>query len=133
MANTVTVNQQDGSVWVTEYEHPDVPGSLNRILIVELDGRVRKQFDHTANAIVLDEARNTAWVVVGGALTKVDFSGQELARMPLEVRSLFVEPDTGYVWVTDDQAIYRLDSDGHCVWSERGGRDWKKWLALVER
>jgi hypothetical protein len=109
------VKDADGSAWVVEDEHPDVRESKARLLILEPDGRIRKEIASVAGAVVIDNTRNVAWTAGNGGILKLSLAGEILATIPIPASPAVVEPDTGYVWALGPKSIERLDCDGRVV------------------
>src|SRR5436190_15961974 len=124
MLRTVSVDAREGTAWTVDMRHPDVRDSVNRVLLLDGEGRVKKEIplaERYGGTILLDPQRNCAWLPTsdpGGAasLMKFSTSGELLAESPVPAQSLALEPDTGYVWVSGPRGMFRLDTHGHVVW-----------------
>jgi hypothetical protein len=126
----------DGSIVVTEREHPDVPGSLNRILRVSPGGgmTVLATLDYSPFDVAVSPSGGTFWVtanyavVNGQAVTPAQGlrlyteSGIPLVALDVGGKAFFavVDPADGSVWVSSGDPegvagngrITHLASDG---------------------
>jgi hypothetical protein len=131
LAASVQVNETDGSVWVVEHVHPQVPGCQERVIICDADGRMRKEIEMAGAGVAVDAAHGAAWVSSwAGGLSKLTLAGKIVKTIPVRGSAVAVEPDTGCVWVAGTDGVYRLDSDGRLLWEKPGGKS-GKWLAVV--
>lgn len=132
-ARALAVNPQDGTVWVIEGKHPEVPGSFNRIVILGPDGQMRKEIElgnDYALSIALDCVRRVAWVQVGQSVRRISFDGKTLSELPVQGH-ICLEPDTGCAWVAGTSGIYRIDSDGRCLWAHESTASTDKLVFLL--
>jgi hypothetical protein len=67
-ASSVDVSP-DGSVWVTEREHPNVTQSSNRVLRISTDGKILQAIplEWTPGCVRVDRSDGSAWVTGGAA------------------------------------------------------------------
>lgn len=134
-ARGMAVNPQDGTVWVIEGKHPQVYGSLNRILILSPDGQVLKEMDLGDTyglSIALDTVRRVAWVQAGEGIRRISFDGQTLSELPVQGH-VCIEPDTGCAWVASRTGVYRIDPDGRCLWAKESPVQTEKQVFIMER
>ena len=121
-AISLSVNEQDGSVWVAESRQRQVSGSNSQVWIFSPDATTRKNLplDLDVYSVSVDAPRHAAWVVGSNHLFKTDLDGNLLAEIPLNAQGRGnIEPDTGYQWWTDHKGqVSRLDTDGHLVYHE---------------
>jgi len=118
LAASVDINQKDGSVWIIERKHPQVAASLDRVLILDPDGKSRSQISINRGyptCVVVDGQRHHAWVATTEGLLKLSLDGKIITNIPLAACSICLEPDTGCVWVASRDGLYRLDPQGKLV------------------
>jgi DNA-binding beta-propeller fold protein YncE len=134
LAVSVAVNNSDGSVWIVERRHEEATGSQNRVVILESDGRIRREIIVDRGypmCIVVDSTRGFAWLATSEGVLKLTFDGKRIGDAPLRAFSVCVEPDTGYIWVAGRDGVYRLDSDGNPVWNKETPGGSQKWLCTI--
>ena len=132
-AVSVAVKQKDGSVIVGEGQHPQVAGSLARVLIFDSNAQLRTTIDHAASSVAVDEQRGVGWAAGFGndGLAKFDLAtGKILATAPI-AGALAVEPDTGCLWVCGESEIDRIDPAGRWIWSKASLADSQKWAQVL--
>jgi RNA polymerase sigma factor (sigma-70 family) len=129
-ASSLAVNQKDGSVWICEAGHPEIPASQDRILLLSPDAQLRKSIDCPAREVAIDETRGFAWAV-GRCLTKLDLAGNVLLSVPARGSHVAIEPDTGCVWICSDTEIERIDPNGNLIESRPTNSRSPEWLAIL--
>jgi DNA-binding beta-propeller fold protein YncE len=92
----------DGSVWVAERAHPDVPGSANRLLKISPDGNVvqRVPLDFSPFCVRVDRTENSLWVAGGGKIHKFRSDGTILVSIAGPSFTLCIDQVDGSVWAT---------------------------------
>jgi protocatechuate 3,4-dioxygenase beta subunit len=134
-SSMIAVNESDGSVWVTERQHPQQPGSYNRVTIFEPDGRTRKQIDGPDFAVAVDAAHQTAWTTSrytdSPRLTQYDLNGTVKQNIPLKPITITIEPDTGYAWAASETSIDRIDVEGKAVGTIAGAKPSQKLIMVI--
>jgi protocatechuate 3,4-dioxygenase beta subunit/DNA-binding beta-propeller fold protein YncE len=110
------IDQNDGSVWVIEGEHPQVRDSHHRLLVFNPNASLRTELSGPGATIVCDAARGNAWATAvengQSTLLKLAADAKVVARLPEGASSLAVEPDTGCVWAATRGSVDRIQPDG---------------------
>lgn len=134
-ASCLAVNGKDGSVWVTERQHPQRPGTFDRLTIFDPNGQVRKQIEGPDVAVTVDSERGIAWALARFSqwpqTASFNADGTPRAIIPVKGFSVSVEPDTGYAWLASDSGIDRIDLDGKPVSSISNSGKTQKWIAAT--
>ncbi len=113
---SVAANPRDGSVWVAERAHPQVPGSSNRLWHLAADGATIKTWelgDKHDFGVACEPKTGTAWVVcLGSDILRFTSDGKALPPIPVQARAISISPTTGQVWVTTKTEVLQLDEAG---------------------
>ncbi|HWB11733.1 MAG TPA: carboxypeptidase regulatory-like domain-containing protein [Pirellulales bacterium] len=116
---SVSVNPADGSVWLAERQHPDIPRSKNRVWLLNADGSVRREFDlrdGSAFCVACIPRSGDAWVA--GArlgLRQLAAAGHIGEPLPMTAWSVSVSPTTGDAWVVSDNEVLKVGASGKIV------------------
>ena len=137
-ASSVDVNA-DGSIWVTERDHPDVKQSTNRLLRIDASGQITKTLGLTwsPGCVRVDHSDESIWVtgfdVRKSATTRVlESIERKTGRLPLGKKSRefltrwSVRPETGKFDANGIQ-LRRISQAGHTL--EIDSSDQSVWLA----
>ena len=112
----VSVNPDDGSVWITERNHPDRSGSPNRIWLLNSDGSPRREIDFGDKnvwAIAWNRASKKTWFSSHPTgLRHVSEKGEPSQSLPVTARSISISPATGDLWITNQDEVQRIDESG---------------------
>ena len=115
----VSPDPRDGAVWIAERDHPDVPGSKNRVLRLSASGQVLLEIDLGSQdpfAVACDPATGTAWVVSRrDSILRIDPSGRRLEPLPIPAACVAIGAETGHIWAATQTEALRLESDGSVV------------------
>ena len=110
---SVAADPIGGGAWFAERDHPQVKGSVNRVVFVDGDGEIKKQVGREGwnpFGIVCEPRSRTAWVVnYRKSLTRVPFDGDEVQDFRMDARAVAVGVVTGDVWVTTGTDLLRID------------------------
>ena len=113
---SVAPNKQDGSAWVVERNHPDVPGSANRLLLFDDKGHELKKLDLEGRdpfGVACDSETGTAWVVIlRKGILRVPVKGEPLPLFDFPAESISIGPDSGQIWIGTQTEMLRLDKEG---------------------
>jgi beta-lactamase regulating signal transducer with metallopeptidase domain/peroxiredoxin len=131
---SVSANTTDGSVWITERDHPDVPRSRNRVWLLSAAGETRATVELGKTdpfAIACDSNTGEAWVAcLGGGLRRVSKNGQLSEPVPIEASQVAISPRSGDIWVTTKDEVLRLNGDGKVLTRVPFGKpSSQSWLA----
>ena len=90
----------DGSAWVAERAHPDVPGSANRLLKISPDGSVVQTvpLDFSPSCVRVDRSDDSLWVAGGGEIHKFGSGGAPILSIPGPSFTLCIDQFDGSVW-----------------------------------
>ncbi len=114
--SSVAVNVSDGSVWMVERDHPDVPKSKNRLWLRNADGTVRHTVDlEDLNVFSVEcvPKNGDAWVeIYGCGLRRYSPEGRFIDELPIEGRSVAISPTSGEIWMNTEEAAVRIDASG---------------------
>jgi hypothetical protein len=132
-ARALAVNQSDGTVWVAEQMHPQVPGSRARLLHIGRGGQVQKEIAVGCAGLAVDGVRKVLWVSTYDPpeLTRMSIDGEVQKHVPVGPACLALEPSTGYVWAATMDGVYRVGADGEYVWNNQSKGTWEKWMVVV--
>jgi beta-lactamase regulating signal transducer with metallopeptidase domain/thiol-disulfide isomerase/thioredoxin len=114
---TIAVNPGDGSVWICEREHPDVPRSRNRVWHLDADGSVLPSEtlgdEERCFGVACDPRTGTAYVaLLRAAILRFAPDGRRLPPLPIPALAVSASPAGGPVWATTTTEILRLDDSG---------------------
>jgi thiol-disulfide isomerase/thioredoxin len=113
---SVSVNPTDGSVWLAERQHPDIPRSKNRAWLLGADGSVRREVqlgDFHLCAIACVPRTGDAWAAgLGSGLRRISAAGEAGDAMPMRAYSVSVGRESADVWAANDQEVLKLDGAG---------------------
>jgi len=116
---SVAPNKQDGSAWVVERSHPDVPGSANRLLLFDDKGRELKKLDKVDSdpfGVACDSETGAAWVVIlRKGISRVPVKGEPLPLLDIPAVSIAIGPDSGQFWIGTQTEVVRLDKEGKVI------------------
>ena len=105
----------DGGVWVAERDHPNVSGSVNRLLRLDRKGDLLHEVPlgiRDPFTVAYDSENRLVWVGGGNLLSRVSLDGDMLPPLAISARSITISATTGAVWVGTDREILRLNSNG---------------------
>ena len=90
----------DGSVWVAERAHPNVPGSANRLLKISSEGNVVQSvpLNFSPFCVRVDRSDNSLWVAGGGKIHKFRGDGTPLVSIAGPSFTLCIDQVDGSVW-----------------------------------
>ena len=90
----------DGSAWVAEQAHPDVPGSADRLLKIGPDGSVVRTvpLDFSPSCVRVDRGDDSLWVAGGGGVRKFGSDGTPLLSIPGLSFTLCIDQADGSAW-----------------------------------
>jgi thiol-disulfide isomerase/thioredoxin len=116
---SVSVNSNDGSVWIAERDHPDVARSNNRLWLLASDGNVRLEQDLKDDDIFVvasDPKSGDAWFSGHSkGLRRASESGIVSPPLSVRVSCIAFSPTTGDLWVNTDDAVLKLDRSGQTI------------------
>jgi hypothetical protein len=116
---SVAPNPQDGSAWVVERNHPDVPGSANRVFLFDDKGRELRKVELEGRipfGVACDAKTGTAWVVIlRKGILRVPVKGEPLPLLDFPAVSIAIGSESGQVWIGTETEVLRLDKDGKVV------------------
>jgi sugar lactone lactonase YvrE len=130
VATSVSVNERDGTVWVMEGLHPQVPGSTGRVIVCAPDGKRMAEFPTEGGGVAVDSQRDTTWAT-GRSLYRLGPDAKPTGSSPLRGFTLAVEPDTGYAWVASNEGVFRIDPGGKLAWEQLTKDGSQKWVCAV--
>ena len=90
----------DGSAWVAEQAHPDVPGSADRLLKIGPAGSVVQAvpLDFSPSCVRVDRGDDSLWVAGGGGVRKFGSDGTPLLSIPGPSFTLCIDQADGSAW-----------------------------------
>jgi sugar lactone lactonase YvrE len=133
-APRISVNDTDGSIWVSERLDRQVPGSAGRLWVVAADGSIVRKVETPwrTGPVVLDPPRGVAWQETGGGIQRIAIKdGQPIGDVVPIGGSMCVEPDTGCVWIAGQEGVARVAPDGRPIWFHSTASDTYKALVIV--
>jgi beta-lactamase regulating signal transducer with metallopeptidase domain/thiol-disulfide isomerase/thioredoxin len=114
-----SVNPADGSVWLAERSHPDVPQSRDRLWHLDSDGKVKLRLDLDDNSIFLvacEPKTGDAWFGgLNAGLRRVGSDGKIDDAIPLNARSIAISPTTDDFWISTEDAAEKIDRSGRVL------------------
>ncbi len=130
----VAPNPHDGSVWVVERVHPDVPDSANRLLLLDGKGGEVRRLELEGRGpfgVACDAETGTAWVVIyRKGILRVPVKGDPLPLLDFPAVSIAIGPSDGHVWIGTPNEVLRLDKEGKVlVRYALGGESGQSWLS----
>lgn len=111
---SVAPDPRDGSAWVVERDHPDAPGSKDRLWRFAPDGSVAREIDLSATPaaeVACDPKTGVAWVP-GEELLRFDPDGRPLPPLPIQALGIAASPATGAFWVATQSELLQLGPEG---------------------
>jgi DNA-binding beta-propeller fold protein YncE len=129
---SVAVNPRDGSAWIAERQHPDVPDSANLLLRLDSKGNELQRIDLAPNSpfcAACDPETGTAWVVdLRKAILRVPIGTHQSERLEIPATAIAIGPETGQIWATTENEILHLDKQGKPLarypFGKRSGQSW---------
>ena len=90
----------DGSAWVAERTHLNVPESANRLLRIGPDGSVVQTVPlaFIPSCVRVDRSDDSLWVAGGGRIHKFGSDGTPLLSIPGPSYTLYIDQADGSVW-----------------------------------
>lgn len=112
---SVSVNPNDGSVWIAERDHPDVARSKNRLWCRDANGTVLRELDlgDSDVFVVACEPKSGVALFSGykAGLKRVSLAGEPQEVSDYVAKSISVSP-TGEIWIATEEAVLRIDEHG---------------------
>ena len=107
----------DGTAWIAEGGHPNIPDSRNRVLRAGADGAPIDTVDTTArpNCVRVDRATGFVWVAGSDGLWTWDAGSQPVSVDSTSTWSVAVEPETGWIWQGTWTDVRLLRANGTLV------------------
>ena len=129
---SVAVNSIDGSVWIVERAHQDVPGSVNRVWHRDANGAILQKHElgkQMIFGVACEPKTGTAWVTcLLSNVLRFTAGGDELRPFPVKARAVAVSPTTGRVWLSTEIEALWLDEveRPHTAYrfAEKTGQSW---------
>jgi beta-lactamase regulating signal transducer with metallopeptidase domain/peroxiredoxin len=116
---SLSVNPNDGSVWLAERAHPDVPRAKNRVWLLNADGSVRHKTDlgeFLLFGVACVPQTGGAWVAgLRDGVRFISAAGEVGEPLPMTAYALAVSPTTGAVWVSCDTEVLQLAPSGKTI------------------
>jgi thiol-disulfide isomerase/thioredoxin len=132
---SVSPNTNDGSVWLVERDHPDVPRSRNLVRLLNAAGETRITVElgkSDPSAIACDSKTGDAWVACRPeGLRRVSKDGQLSKPLPFHASQVAVSASSGDLWATTKDEVLRLNADGKVLKRLPFGKpSSQSWLAV---
>ena len=151
----------DGSIWVAEREHCDVPGSQNRLIKITQDGTIIRDIpleDMSPLCVRVDRSDGNAWVTgiryreykklsfrrwppgwerawkyLGSRTRKYSPQGELLLELKLGGKSIDIDASDGSVWIADHDtpSLYHYSSKGKKLNTSENLSLDDKWIAIL--
>ncbi|MGD8760549.1 MAG: hypothetical protein PVJ07_09880 [Anaerolineales bacterium] len=121
----------DGSVWVGEGEHPDVPGSARNLLKISPDGETLQTIplEGRPYCIAVDRSDDSVWVATHQGAQKFDQNGSSILIIDDPARCVRVSQRDGSVWVAFFHGtVVRYSRDGIELATTSGFQNDDKWI-----
>lgn len=115
---SVSVNPNDGSVWLAERQHPDTPRSTNRVWHLNSDGSLRHKIDvgeFLLFGVACVPRIGGAWITgLRDGLRIISPAGEVGESLPLTMTAYTasVSVATGAVWVAGEKEVLQFDPAG---------------------
>ena len=65
------------------------------------------------------------------AVNKLDFTGKSSADVPVKGRSICLEEDSGCVWISGSDGLYRISPEGKLIWAKEANHSPTRWMCTV--
>ncbi len=113
---SVSVNPNDGSLWILERGHSQVPKSGNRLWLRNADGSVRHKIDLAdlgVFSVECDPGSGDAWVgIYRSGARCYSAEGKLIATLAVEGQNFAISPGSGEIWMNSEEAVVRIDPSG---------------------
>ncbi|MDB5338759.1 MAG: hypothetical protein JWN70_4378, partial [Planctomycetaceae bacterium] len=114
---SVSVNTNNGRVWIVERSTPNITTSKNRLWSLNSDGTVHREWDFGKLylfSVSCVPKSGDAWVSFSGSggIRRVSPGGQMGELLPLKVTQLSVSPTTSEIWTATSEAVLKLNANG---------------------
>jgi hypothetical protein len=113
---SVSVNPNDGSVWIAERDHSDNPNSKNQLWLRDAEGEVRRHLDlDDQDIFVVECMARTGDALFSGynsGLRRASIDGKVSLIGDFAAKNIAVSRSTGISWVTTKDAVLRIRDDG---------------------
>lgn len=106
----------NGNAWVCERQHPDVAGSVRRILKISPSGNILLTISTTSSPVCVrvDKSTNNVWVI-HGSVYQYDQNGNLIQQLPVGGWSLAINPIDQGIWIAGSNGLHHYASDGSLV------------------
>jgi hypothetical protein len=135
----------DGSAWVAEREHLQVPGSKNRLLRISATGAVLKtvDLDWSPFCVRVDRSDGSVWVSGKGfrkilwwdqvwpRTRKYDGTGSLLLAIDYGGHSIDLDRSDGSVWIAGTKKLYHYSASGAKLSEHIGTSACQKYVAVT--
>lgn len=153
----------DGSIWVAEREHCDVPGSQNRLIKITQHGTIIRNIpleDMSPLCVRVDRSDGNAWVTgirsriykklsfhiwppgwvrackyLGSRTRKYSPQGKLLLELKRGGKSIDIDASDGSVWITDKDtpSLYHYSSKGKKLDTSENLSHDHKWITILPK
>jgi DNA-binding beta-propeller fold protein YncE len=136
-ASSVDVDPKSGQAWVAVRRHPQVPGSNNRLLKFDADGKELVAIDLDQKSpfrVSVDPKNGSVWVAhFGKSVELFSPEGKSQAEFAVEALAVQIDPAGGSAWVVTPTEVQRMTDKGEVVNSLRhAGKTSQAWIASLE-
>lgn len=121
----------DGSVWVGEAKHSEVPGSARNLLKISPDGEILQTIplEGRPYCIAVDRSDDSVWVSTHQGAQKFDQNGASILTIEDPARCVRVSQLDGSVWVAFFYGtVVRYSRDGVELATTSGFQNEDKWI-----
>src|SRR5262249_2296873 len=136
-ASSVDVDPRSGQAWVSVRQHPQVPGSSNRLLKFDAGGKELLAIDLEQKSpfrVSVDPKNGSVWVAnVEKSVERFSHDGKPQAEHTVEALAVQVDPAGGHAWVVTPTEVQRMSDKGEVVAHLRhAARTSQAWIASLE-
>lgn len=123
----------DGSVWVGEGQHPEVPGSARNLLKISPDGEILQTIplERRPYCIAVDRSDDSLWVTTHQGVQKLDQNGSSILMIDDPARCVRVDQRDGSAWVAFYYGtVVRYSRDGVELATTSVFQNDEKWIGV---
>ena len=136
-ASSVDIDPRSGAAWVAVREHPQVPGSSNRLLKFDAEGKKLVAIDLGEKdpfRVSADPKDGSVWVAhLGKAVERFSADGKSQAEHAVKALAVQVDPAGGNAWVVTPMGVQKMTPKGDVLKRvDHAGKTSQAWIASLE-
>jgi len=136
-ASSVDIDPRSGAAWVAVREHSEVPGSSNRLLKFDADGKEVVAIDLGQKMpfrVSVDPKDGSVWVAhLRKSVERFSADGKSQAEHAVKALAVQVDPAGGDAWVITPTDVQKMTPKGDVMKRvDHAGKTSQAWIASLE-